>query len=145
MLTSMPFVHTISVVKVSGKIFLDALEWSVSRYDFQGKAGRGEFLQLSGVKVKYDLSKRSGSRVVSVKVRCASCNIPAYHDLNLEEDYNLIMPTFLYFGGDNFKMFEKNGTEIFRFGKLDRKALDSKDPCTNFLTLIPICLSKNYN
>lgn len=116
-MTVMPFFGSLSVVQVNGKTLLSALEWSVTRYDTEFHVGRGEFLQVSGLRVTYDLSKRPGSRVVSVRVRCASCEVPEYRPLDMKAEYNVIMPTFLLEGGDNFTMFKQNAKEILRYGR----------------------------
>ncbi|KAK6640781.1 hypothetical protein RUM44_012478 [Polyplax serrata] len=118
-MTVMPFFGSLSVVQVNGKTLLSALEWSVTRYDTEFHVGRGEFLQVSGLRVTYDLSKRPGSRVVSVRVRCASCEVPEYRPLDMKAEYNVIMPTFLLEGGDNFTMFKQNAKEILRYDTLD--------------------------
>lgn len=106
-----------SIVKVEGKDLMAALEWSVARYDPNHKIGRGEFLQVSGLKVKYDLRKAVGSRVVSVTARCSVCQIPTFEPLRLEKFYNIIMPTFLLRGGDNFTMFRERGEELVKFSE----------------------------
>lgn len=75
-----------------------------SRYD--GVSGFGEFLQMSGIQVTYNLTKPSNERVESVHVLCARCNIPSYYPLNLTSTYKIILSAFLQRGGDGFTMFE---------------------------------------
>lgn len=53
----------------------------------------------------YDLSKPSGSRVVSVLVRCSKCKVPRYEKLNNETVYTALTGDFLRGGGDGYKMF----------------------------------------
>lgn len=115
-MTTMPFFTSLSMVKMNGKTLHEGLEWSVAQYSTERHVGRGQFLHMSGMKVKYDLNKNPGSRVTSVSVRCAFCDIPRYNPLNMTEEYTVLMPTFLKLGGDNFTMFKYNGTEILRFG-----------------------------
>lgn len=43
---ALPFYNPLVVASLQGKYLLEALEWSVARYD--GVLGRGEFLQLTG-------------------------------------------------------------------------------------------------
>lgn len=113
----MPFYNSLTILKINGKYLKEALEWSVYRYDPNHEVGRGEFLQVSGLQIIYDLTKPAGSRVVSVQVRCSDCNIPHYEPLSEDCDYNIIMPSFLAKGGDNFTEFVDHGTEIIMFGK----------------------------
>lgn len=53
----------------------------------------------------YDLSRPSGSRVESVRVRCASCDVPRYDDLDVNQSYNVVINTFLSGGGDGHSTF----------------------------------------
>lgn len=103
-LTVLPFGQQIETVEVSGRELLDALEHSVRRYT-AGEA-RGEFPQLSGVHVRFDMSRAPGDRVRKVKVRCAECSIPEFHDLEMAKTYKIVTNDFLARGGDGFVMFK---------------------------------------
>jgi hypothetical protein len=48
-----------------------------------------DFSIISGLRVKYNLRKAPGERVVSVETRCAHSRIPHYHHLDVNEDYGL--------------------------------------------------------
>ncbi|CRK95992.1 CLUMA_CG009432, isoform B, partial [Clunio marinus] len=113
--TVLPFESKIEVVEVSGKALLEALEHSVHR--FTDGEPRGEFLQLSGVQVVYDMNKPSGQRVVEAKVLCAKCAIPELQEINETEMYKIIMLDFLADGGDGFEMFK--GKSVQKFDELD--------------------------
>lgn len=92
------------VVYVTGKVLRDVLEHSVHRYC--DKIGRGEFLQMSGVRVIYDLTKEAGKRVASVSVLCSFCSTPTYAELDPIQEYGVIITSFLYGGGDGYYMFK---------------------------------------
>lgn len=98
----LPFNDMLILVKMPGSILKQALEHSVARYT----GDRGEFLQMSGVKVVYDLTKSAGERVQSVQVRCAECDVPQFEDLDPKRTYGVILAQFLYSGGDGFNMFK---------------------------------------
>lgn len=98
----LPFNDMIILVQMTGSILKQALEHSVARYT----GDRGEFLQLSGVKVVYDLTQSVGERVQSIQVRCAECDIPQFQDLDLKKTYGVLLAKFLYNGGDGFNMFK---------------------------------------
>ncbi|KAJ8687357.1 hypothetical protein QAD02_023151 [Eretmocerus hayati] len=94
-------------VKVKGSTLHEALEWSVNdRISQNETAHGGAFLQMSGIRVIYDLSKDPNSRVVSVKVRCSICTVPTYNDLDMETTYSVLMPGFMHLGGDGYKMMK---------------------------------------
>lgn len=80
------------------------LEHSVERYN--NETAWGEFLQMSGVHVRYDLTKEMGRRVVYTEVRDLSCNATNYYPLNDTENYKIMLPKFLIQGGDGFDMLK---------------------------------------
>lgn len=67
--------------------------------------GRGEFFQYSGMYVTFNLTQPSGARVQSIKVRCSNCDVPRYSDLDENQTYNVIIPSFLSEGGDGHTTF----------------------------------------
>lgn len=109
--TVMPFGNKMEVVEITGKALLEALEHSVHRYT-DGER-RGEFLQMSGVEVVYDMSKQSGQRVVDVKVRCAYCPEPAFQEIDETKKYKVVMTDILADGGDGYEMFKGGVVEKF--------------------------------
>ncbi|XP_015191730.1 PREDICTED: protein 5NUC-like [Polistes dominula] len=103
----LPFGNTIFKVSMTGEQVLSMLEWSV--YNLHQNSSDnlfGAFLQFSGLQVLYDISRPVNSKVVSVKVRCAACNIPSYSDLNKTATYNVLMSDFMRNGGDGYKMLK---------------------------------------
>lgn len=105
----LPFNNTMLLVNISGAGILQALERGVEQYT----GDRGEFLQMSGVRVVYNMKKEPGHRVQSVDVLCANCEIPAYSQLDLKKEYRIIISYFLYNGGDGFTLFKvSNHLEI---------------------------------
>lgn len=100
--TMLPFNNTLVKLKVNGGIIMQALEHSVQRYT----GDLGEFLQMAGCHVVYNMSKPAGHRVVSANVMCSDCEVPMYKPLVPEQEYGLIVSSFLQNGGDNFTMFQ---------------------------------------
>lgn len=98
----LPFDEILLLVHMTGRTLLDALEHAVARYS----KDRGEFLQMSGMRVVYDLTKSPGHRVRSVEVRCAECDVPHFEQLDVAKMYGVIMTKFVYSGGDGFAMFK---------------------------------------
>lgn len=100
--TVLPFNNTLVLINITGAVLLQAFEHAVEHYT----GDRGEFLQVSGARIVYDMSKESGHRVESVEVRCADCEIPSYSKLDTNKEYGLILSEFIYDRGDGFNMFQ---------------------------------------
>ena len=54
----------------------------------------------------YDLNKKYKSKVISVKVRCASCKVPEYNDLEKNATYTVLLSDFMSEGGDDYAMLK---------------------------------------
>lgn len=50
----------------------------------------GLFLQVSGLHIRYDRRNPKSRRLVALLIRCDSCNMPAYTDLNMKKVYQVI-------------------------------------------------------
>ncbi|KAJ8714957.1 hypothetical protein PYW08_004938 [Mythimna loreyi] len=110
LLAIMPFDGRAAAVTMNGSVLLQTIEQSVST--------KGELLQYSGIQVVYDLSKPSGSRIVTAEARCWACDIPKYSKILPKDIYKVIMPGFLATGGDGYSMFIGLPTEILEFNEL---------------------------
>ncbi|KAM3871235.1 snake venom 5'-nucleotidase-like [Diretmus argenteus] len=99
----LPFGATFDLVQLKGSTVMKAFEHSVHRYG----RNTGEFLQVSGIHVEFDLSRPVGQRVVAVAVLCIRCRVPVYEPLDLEREYKVMMPSFIAAGGDGFAMIKK--------------------------------------
>uniref|UniRef100_A0A8D8CDA0 Apyrase n=2 Tax=Culex pipiens TaxID=7175 RepID=A0A8D8CDA0_CULPI len=115
--TVLPFGNAMILAEVTGETIRLMLEHSVSRYD--GRTGYGEFLQIAGVHVVYDLSKPPGHRVTSIEVRCARCSIPSFSPLYDYDRYKIILNQFLWDGGDGFTMFSGRNFEALTWGEYE--------------------------
>lgn len=102
--TVLPFENQLLAVNVTGKMVKEVLEHSVEQYVVQGP--RGEFLQVSGLKVVFNITKSPGQRVESVKVLCSTCEVPFYEPLDLNREYGVLLSSFIKDGGDGFIMFK---------------------------------------
>ncbi|XP_045521891.1 protein 5NUC-like isoform X2 [Pieris brassicae] len=113
-ITVIPFSDTLCIVKMNGSVLLQALEHSV---DLWRKIDTpGQFLQMSGMEVTYDLEKIPGHRVVGAKAMCIGCSklIDVRNDLK----YNILMSAFLADGGDGYSMFENLEKEFVSFNEV---------------------------
>ncbi|NXX46543.1 5NTD nucleotidase, partial [Tricholaema leucomelas] len=104
LLSVLPFGGRFDLVRLKGSTLKEAFEHSVCRY---GRGG-GELLQMGGIHVVYDLSRSPGSRVVSLEVLCTACRVPAYVPLQMDQIYNVTLPSYMLFGGDGYHMLKDN-------------------------------------
>ncbi|CAG5866496.1 unnamed protein product [Menidia menidia] len=102
-LTVLPFGGTFDLVQMKGSTVKKAFEHSVHRYGSMS----GEFLQVSGIHVEYDLSKPANQRVISISMLCTECRVPKYEPLDLQRTYTVVMPSYMVDGGDGFKMIKE--------------------------------------
>ncbi|KAG7220512.1 hypothetical protein INR49_018039 [Caranx melampygus] len=114
LISVLPFGGTFDLVQLKGSTLRKAFEHSVKRYG----ESTGEFLQVSGLHVEFDLSKPPGSRVKSLSILCIDCRIPLYEPVKDEEVYRIVVPSYLVTGGDGFSMI-KNETLKHNSGDLD--------------------------
>ncbi|XP_035217961.1 snake venom 5'-nucleotidase-like [Stegodyphus dumicola] len=103
-----PFGNTLDIVTLKGKHLREILEHSVKNYDADGTDTAGAFLQVSGLRLTYDVSKPPGSRLIEASIRCADCRVPHFEPLNDEGIYTVAMNSFIVKGGDGYDMIEKN-------------------------------------
>ncbi|XP_034952456.1 protein 5NUC-like [Chelonus insularis] len=106
-LAILPFNSVIGKINITGKQLLEALEFNVYTLEYNDTTNlEPRFMQLSGIKVVYNLFKPPGSRVVSVRVLCAKCRVPVYEKLKMNQIYTAIVPKTLGTGGIGFNMFK---------------------------------------
>ncbi|CAH0713614.1 unnamed protein product, partial [Brenthis ino] len=115
----LPFNDRIQSFEMQGKDILLALERSVS--DAWGyNPFKGPYvLQVSGLRVTYNISLPEGQRVTSVFVGNNKSDV----SLDPEVYYHLIVPAYLADGGDGFTMF-KNRRNVKVIGK-DQAAIEN--------------------
>lgn len=107
-MTILPFQNTLSTFKVSGAQLLVALENGVSQIE----KGAGRFLQVSGLRYSFDLSKPANEgRITSVEV----AEDGGWVSLDLEKTYGIAANNFIRSGGDGYKIF-KDASEFYDFG-----------------------------
>jgi 2',3'-cyclic-nucleotide 2'-phosphodiesterase (5'-nucleotidase family) len=89
--SEMPYRSTMSVLSITGKDMLEALENGFAGIDEL----KGSFVHVSGMSVKFDSSAPAGNRVKSVVI--------AGSNLQLEKQYRLATSDYLANGGDGFE------------------------------------------
>ncbi|XP_067900779.1 5'-nucleotidase [Heterodontus francisci] len=102
LLSVLPFGSTVDLLDVRGSTLKAAFEHSVRRYG----QNTGEFLQVSGVHVVFDLSRNPGHRVVKLDVLCSNCRVPHYEPLDDSKIYKIVANSYIAEGGDGFSMLK---------------------------------------
>ncbi|WP_148346797.1 5'-nucleotidase C-terminal domain-containing protein [Robertmurraya massiliosenegalensis] len=95
-LTVLPFGNNLVTLDLTGEEILAALEHSVSA------PGAGGFMQVSGLKFKYDPEKPVGERVWYVEALTED----GYEKLQLDSIYRVATNAFTADGGDGYSMFK---------------------------------------
>ncbi|WP_299742864.1 cell wall-binding repeat-containing protein [uncultured Rossellomorea sp.] len=111
-LTTMPFGNNLVTLDLTGEEIVAALEHSVKRVE--GEDAPGEFLQVSGINYKYDVTKPAGERVWHVEVMTED----GFEEIDLDMMYSVATNAFTADGGDGYTMFkdakeEGRMTELF--------------------------------
>ena len=86
----LPFRHLSTVIKVTGRQLLEALENSVSKVE----SVEGRFAQISGMQFSYWPNRPEGKRIDSVLIKGAP--------LDLTQHYNLAVSAYLAKGNDGY-------------------------------------------
>lgn len=76
-------------------------------YSYDTTVGNGEYLQISGLRVTYNVSKPTLHRVQHVEALCAACEVPSYAPLDASGTYRIVVSEFMQTGGDGFGMLKK--------------------------------------
>lgn len=100
----LPFSDTLTILTMNGTTLLQALEHSVE--DWQIFNAPGQFIQFSGMRVKFDLAQPRGSRVVEAKAICSNCGDTFMNDIRENYEYKVLTSAFLADSGDGYTMFQ---------------------------------------
>ncbi len=80
---------------------------------FRGEGdSKGYFPQIAGFRVCVDRSRKSGSRIVNMQVPTDS----GWQEIDAERDYTVVIPDFLFGGGDGYQVPEDRKQAASRTG-----------------------------
>lgn len=99
-----PFENIYNLVELPGSAIREVLEFAVSNTSSMN------VMQVSGIRVIYDMNRKSYDRIVDLKVLCQTCLIPRYEEIDNAKDYRVVMPAYLADGGDGFTMIPTHTT-----------------------------------
>lgn len=132
-----PFQNDLRMLRLTGETIRKALEHSVRRY--ANPPLGGEFLQMSGLRVEYDLSKKSYERVLSVYVRCGKCTVPHYTPMLDDAIYTVLISRYLELAGNGFTMFRDESLASVSVGITDTMAI------SNYIKKLQVIYPGNEN
>ena len=131
-MTTFPFSNTFDAISIKGRHLRQALEHSVAKFTSDGESlGGGGFLQVSGARLVYDVTREVGNRLVSAEFRCQDCDEDTLEPLEDDKVYNVVTSNYVLGGGDGYTMLEEN-MESRVIGELDtdviKEVLETSSP-----------------
>jgi 5'-nucleotidase / UDP-sugar diphosphatase len=94
----LPFTDVLCKITLKGSDLLEALEHGLSRY---GGSGNGRFLQVSGLRYRFDPRNPIGRRVVLVEI---GTRPGEFAPLEPEREYTVALDSYLRAGGDDYEL-----------------------------------------
>ncbi|XP_037563268.1 protein 5NUC-like [Dermacentor silvarum] len=121
-LTTLPYGNSLVTVTLTRTDLWHMFEHSVTNYTTEKNKQKGRFLQVSGFRVTYDLTKPNYNRVVSISVLCSNCSVPKYEPIDCAATYGIVTADFLTRGGDGFKF--ASSVNVSDGGPIEHEALE---------------------
>ncbi|WP_081650485.1 bifunctional metallophosphatase/5'-nucleotidase [Paucidesulfovibrio longus] len=111
-LSAYPFTDNVVELTLSGADLRAVLEHGLSALG--GYEGTGRFLQVAGIRYRFDSRRPAGKRLLE-----ASVVGPDGTTLPLADaaEYRVALSRFLYRGGDSYSIFAERGKDVFLDGK----------------------------
>jgi 5'-nucleotidase len=110
-LAILPPDQTVSTFELRGADLTAALENGVS----QAGTDSSRFPQVSGLRFKYDGSKPTGSRIVSVEIVSTGKGV-SFTPIDPAAVYNVAATNFIRQGGDGYAVLTANAIDAYDFG-----------------------------
>ncbi|XP_017077332.1 protein 5NUC [Drosophila eugracilis] len=118
--TVLPFSHAMFYTRISGNQLIKALEHSAH---MRSKRMSGAFLQVSGLRLKFNYSQPKGERISDLKALCSACQIPHYEPVVSQKYYGVVLTSFLLNGGEGYNFIDRKHPEVANLTILDRDAV----------------------
>lgn len=111
---ALPFGNRITLVNLTGAHLYRLFEHGVERYNPLEPSG--SFPQVSGFRVQYDVTRPRMERVVSLKVLCTHCIVPALETVDANKHYSIATIEYAAKGGDGYNF---SGAHIEEYSDKD--------------------------
>ncbi|XP_055915894.1 apyrase-like [Eupeodes corollae] len=113
LVTMCPFENNFIALNLFGKHLLEVLEVGVASMNSNAyKPSSSRMLQVSGLKVTYNITNPKGERVKDVQVRCQKCEIPKFEKLSEDTIYRVVVADYLAKGSNGFGVIKENGFDL---------------------------------
>ncbi|XP_052859943.1 apyrase-like [Anopheles cruzii] len=106
-----PFENVLICFDMRGDHLIELMEYGVEQRRDEERFNAANMLQVSGLRVVYNVTNPIGDRVLSLDVLCHDCAVPRYEPVEPFRKYRVITNSFLAGGGDGFTMFERYGQQ----------------------------------
>ncbi|KAH8289719.1 hypothetical protein KR054_009993, partial [Drosophila jambulina] len=118
-----PWENRLVALNLRGSIIIELLEDGVAPMNGNSSSPKSSrLMQVSGLRVIFDLSAPKGKRALSVRVRCSRCQVPTYSPIDPEKVYRVVVMDYLAKGMDGFSLISENAEDL-ETGALDLDAL----------------------
>ncbi|XP_017125622.1 apyrase isoform X2 [Drosophila elegans] len=118
-----PWQNRLIALTLRGEHILELLENGVASMNASSPSPwSSRFMQVSGLRIIFDLRASVGQRVSSVRVRCSKCQVPGYVPLDLKEKYRVVVMDYLASGKNGFSVISDNAEDL-EVGPFDLDAL----------------------
>ncbi|XP_058838568.1 apyrase-like [Topomyia yanbarensis] len=119
----LPFENMLVCVELRGDRVLSMLEYAVEKARDEDRFNAANMLQVSGLRVVYNVTNPVGQRVLAVEVLCYDCMVPKYESLQALKYYRVVTNSFIAGGGDGFTVFPQYGRNTLN-GPIDVDAFE---------------------
>lgn len=109
LVSTAPFENTVDTVELRGDHLVEVLEYAATKSWDADRFNGAHVVQVSGMRLVWDVRKPAGERVHSLEVLCRRCEVPQYVPLNRTEVYNVVVGSYLATGGDGFDLVRQYG------------------------------------
>uniref|UniRef100_A0A182PCT2 Apyrase n=1 Tax=Anopheles epiroticus TaxID=199890 RepID=A0A182PCT2_9DIPT len=120
----LPFENGLVCVELRGDHLIEVMEYSVAKSWDEDRFNGANMLQVSGLRVLFNVTNPVGERVLALDVLCNDCDVPKYEPVEPFRKYRVITNSFLAGGGDGFTMFQRYGQRKVT-GPVDIDAFES--------------------
>lgn len=117
-LAAMPFESSLVVLTMTGIQIRKMFEHGISKFTWHNDP-EGSFLQVAGMRVRYDFENTNSSQNMTLEILCANCSIPRYEAVDPCQTYRIVTTSFIANGGDGFKFDDDVKRSLQTEGRLD--------------------------
>ncbi|XP_073828874.1 apyrase-like [Musca autumnalis] len=108
-----PWDNALYALTLQGSVIRELLEDSIAPFT-EAKKSSSRFLQVSGLKIVYNITQPVSRRVQDIKVVCTDCKVPKYVKFDDEKNYRVVVMEYLANGKNGFSLISNNAKNMKR-------------------------------